>query len=646
MSLVALIVEDSLTVRMDLKDGLDAAGFETRACRSLAEAREAMKAGPVDVVLLDVRLGDGDGLDLLAEIRASEARRTPVILLSSEREVADRIRGLARGADEYSGKPYVRSFVVARAQELALQHRGGTREGRRTVLVIDDSLSFREAMREALETASYRAVTAESGERGLELARANRPSLVIVDGHLPGIDGATVIRRVRLDPVLRRTPCIMITGSDGGAGELGAFEAGVDVYLHKTTPPVEIVARVGALLATGDGPAEERSALEANKLLVVGDQLAAFEKVLAEAGFDVARARGAEEALQLLEIDSVACVLVDVSQPAQCRAIRAALEARSAILAVVPDADSRFAVECLAAGADEVVPRDTREPVLVARLRAQLRRKQIQEELHRERRLDAERELAMAEARAAQALAEERARHLAELERKNEELAVANSELSAFSYSVSHDLRAPLRAIAGFTRALEEDHGGSLEEDARQLLQRVTNATQRMSALIDDLLTLSRVTNGELRLETVDLSAIAREVAAELAAREPQRKVAVRVTPGLVARGDPGLVRALLENLVGNAWKFTQQRDAATIEVGELEREGERIFFVRDDGVGFDPGQSYRLFRPFQRLHSPRDFEGTGIGLATVRRIVVRHGGRAWLEPRVAGGTTAYFTLA
>ncbi|OJY16824.1 MAG: hypothetical protein BGO98_11580 [Myxococcales bacterium 68-20] len=644
----ALVVDDSLTVRMDLVEGLYDAGFDVIGCGSLAEARASLAQWRFDVVILDVRLSDGDGVDLLCELRAAEEKigRTPVMMLSSETDVRDRVRGLATGADEYAGKPYVLSYVVARARELASESRSSVPPDRPTILVIDDSVSFREAIREALEAAGYRAITAGSGEEGLQMAAFMRPAFVIVDAQLPGIDGVTVIRRLRLDAALRHTPCIMITASDVPDSEMGAFEAGVDGYLDKRTPPAEIVARVASLLASAPTPLSSvRSAFAAKKLLLVGGGIQHLSAALRNDAFDVAFASTPEDAVLLAGVEKPACVLVEVTADAVgVRAIRAALSRPSAVVALTPDSDSRLAIDCLAAGVDEVVSRATPGPLLVARIRAQLRRKQVEEEGAREREARLARELTLAEARAAQTLAETRAGLLAELERKNAELAVANSELEAFSYSVSHDLRAPLRAIEGFSRALEEDQGHLLEEEGRKHLARVYAATARMSELIEDLLTLSRVTRAELRRERVDLSEIARVVARDLAGREPGRVAEVEVEPGLEAEGDPGLLRSVLENLIGNAWKFSSKRERTKITVASTEVDGGRAFLVRDNGVGFDMARADKIFRPFQRLHAQSEFEGTGIGLATVRRIVGRHGGRAWAEASPEGACI-YFTL-
>jgi signal transduction histidine kinase len=220
-----------------------------------------------------------------------------------------------------------------------------------------------------------------------------------------------------------------------------------------------------------------------------------------------------------------------------------------------------------------------------------------------------------------------------------------NRELEAFSYSVSHDLRAPLRGIYGLSQVLLEDYAGRLDETGEDLLRRIRTATQRMGELIDALLQLSRLGRAELRRDRVDLSSIAQSVAAELAKKDPDRQVAVRIQDGLVAEADYRLMRIALENLLGNAWKFTANASEAVIELGSEQRADMTVFFVRDNGAGFDMTHVDKLFRPFQRLHADADFPGTGIGLATVHRIIDRHGGRVWAEGMATQGATFYFTI-
>jgi signal transduction histidine kinase len=238
---------------------------------------------------------------------------------------------------------------------------------------------------------------------------------------------------------------------------------------------------------------------------------------------------------------------------------------------------------------------------------------------------------------AAQELAETRSALLEDLDRKNR-------ELESFSYSVSHDLRAPIRAIEGFSKAVLEDHGGDLGLDGKDSLERVVAAAHRMNRLIDDLLLLSRIERQAVSRTSVNLAAIARQVVADLAAVDRARSVEVVIADSLQVIADRGLMQILLDNLLGNAWKFTTRTPAARIELG-VDRTGELTYFVRDNGAGFDAASAARLFTPFQRYHSEREFTGTGVGLATVRRIIQRHGGRIWLDSQVGAGTTVYWTL-
>jgi light-regulated signal transduction histidine kinase (bacteriophytochrome) len=237
----------------------------------------------------------------------------------------------------------------------------------------------------------------------------------------------------------------------------------------------------------------------------------------------------------------------------------------------------------------------------------------------------------------------------AELERRvaarTAELEAANRELESFAYAVSHDLRAPLRALDGFSRILLEDYGDVLDAEGRSHLNRILAADRRMGTLIEAMLELSRLMRGEITRAPVDLSALAREIGAGLAEAEPTRTVELVVADGLSAEADRDLVRALLANLLGNAWKFTAGHEAARVEVGETVHKGECAFYVRDDGAGFDMAYADKLFGAFQRLHRDDEFEGLGIGLATVQRIVHRHGGRVWAEGAVEGGATFSFTL-
>lgn len=226
------------------------------------------------------------------------------------------------------------------------------------------------------------------------------------------------------------------------------------------------------------------------------------------------------------------------------------------------------------------------------------------------------------------------------------ELKAVNKELEAFSYSVSHDLRAPLRSIDGFSQALLEDCTEQLDSTGQDYLRRIRQATQRMGNLIDDLLSLSRVTRSEMHIEPVDMSRLASRLCADLQQTAPERQVEFAIQPGLIAQGDAHLLHIVLENLLSNAWKFTSKKAQAKIEFGAIpQKNGTLAYFVRDDGTGFDMAYIDKLFGPFQRLHASHEFPGNGIGLATVQRIVYRNGGRVWAEGALERGAAFYFTL-
>jgi light-regulated signal transduction histidine kinase (bacteriophytochrome) len=233
----------------------------------------------------------------------------------------------------------------------------------------------------------------------------------------------------------------------------------------------------------------------------------------------------------------------------------------------------------------------------------------------------------------------------AELQQRTLELEASNKELESFSYSVSHDLRAPLRSMDGFSLALMEDYGDKLDSQAREYLRYIRSSSQLMGQLIDDILNLSRITRAEIHLDKVDLSGLANEAAQELRSLQPERKVNFVIAPGVEAYGDRSLLKVVFQNLLGNAFKFTSKQAVATIEFGTTTRNGETVYVVRDNGVGFDMAYAHKLFKPFQRLHRPDEFPGTGIGLASVLRIVSRLGGRVWAEATPGKGAAFYFTL-
>jgi two-component system NtrC family sensor kinase len=644
MTPTVLIVDDSLTVRMDLHSAFEADGFASILCATGAEARAAFATTSFDAAVLDVLLPDADGVDLLRELRARPDRAgTVALLLSTEAEVADRLLGLRTGADEYVGKPYDAGYVVARTRQLLgeLQHRP---DDRALVLVIDDSATFRERLREVLEAKGYAVLTTASGEEGLRVAADRRPQAVIVDGVMPGMDGAAVIRRIRLDPALRDTPCLLTTASDDYATEVQMLEAGADGFVRKQQDPAVVLAKLSAVMrqSTEQLPIDPPGSLHGpSKVLAVTpdrDRLGALSDALRTDGYDVAPAAGADDALQLLARQPVDCIVLGHGVSGDdgrgtCRRIKEVPGIGDTPLVMTGGSDDDM-LACLAAGADDYVRATEGPEALRAHVRTQIRRKQSHDESRRIREELMRRELAAAEERAARQLVETRAALVEELEWRNR-------ELEAFSGSVSHDLRGPLQIVSSFAEEMLDDDEEPLGARARHRVQRIAAAADRMATLVESLLILARASRGELRRARFDLSACARQVVADMTAREPDRKVGVVVHEGMTADADEGLVRVILENLVANAVKFTRRVGEPLIEIGS----SAAGYFVRDNGAGFPPEKAGELFRPFARLHSAEDFPGTGIGLTTVHRAVERHGGDIWAEAEEGCGATFWFTL-
>jgi DNA-binding response OmpR family regulator len=647
-----LIVDDSLTVRMDLDEAFRNGGFATTLCGTAAAARDALSRSGFALVVLDVLLPDADGIEFLKEIRATPGTsKIPVMLLSSEAEVRDRIRGLKTGADEYVGKPYDPSYVVSRALELVRKNQpmqdAPVASG---ILIIDDSSTFRNGLKTALEGKGFVVVQAESGEEGLRVAAGLRPRAVIVDGIMPGIDGATVIRRIRQDASLRRTPCVLLTASEDSGGELRALDSGADAYVRKEEDFEVILTRLAAVLRSSDASQSveaSSSLLGPKKILAVDDSMTYLQEIgiqLRQEGYEPILAPSGEEALELLAVQPVDCILLDVLMPGlsgheTCRRIKSSPGWRDIPVVMLTAREDREAmIEGINAGADDFISKSSEFDVLKARLRAQLRRKQFEDENRHIRERLLQKELEAGQARAAGELAETRAHLLADLEKKNQ-------ELESFSYSVSHDLRSPLRAIDGFSRMLLKGHAENLDGEGRRLLGVVVENTRRMGQLIDDLLRFSRLGSTAMRKANVDMSALAKSVATELLESCPGRKIELAMGALNPVYGDPSLLRQVFQNLIGNALKYSRTRELSRIEVSSRSEGDATVYTVRDNGVGFEMEYSHKLFGVFQRLHSSEEFEGTGVGLALVKRIIERHGGRVWAEGKVNEGASIHFTI-
>ena len=686
-----LIVDDSLTVRMDLKEAFEDAGFQTVVCATAAAARQALADAVMRVVVLDVLLPDGNGVDLLKEIRASaDTSSVVVLMLSTEAEVGHRLRGLRTGADEYVGKPYDIHYLVARARELLRARRAEPEAGSpATILVIDDSVTFGETLREVLEGAGYTVRVAANGEEGLRIAAAERPRAVIVDSVLPGIDGSTVIRRLRLDTALRSVPCLLLTGSEDRHMELRALEAGADAFLSKDEDAEVILARLAALLRSASSGVADRTArlLGSKRILAVDDSatyLADVAAMLREEGYDVVSARSGEEALELLAVQSMDCILLDLLLPGlsgreTCQRIKAVPIVRDIPLIIVTAVEDRTMLfDALEAGADDYIQKSAEFDVLKARVRAQVRRKQFEDDNRRIRLDQYQMELEATEARAARVLADSREELLLMLEQKNQALQAANTELESrqleiaqtnrelasanhakteFLATMSHELRTPLIAILGFSEILNDGKAGLLAPQQREYMGHISDSGTHLLALINDILDVSKIEAGkvELDLEPVDLDGLLTNTVTIVRERALSRGIRLDVSGS--GRSEPLLVdrrrlKQIAYNLLSNAVKFTadgglvslkaslvDRQQAATglpgFETGvrtplpDNEWQGFVQISVCDTGIGISAKDMARLFTPFTQIKGDltRTTEGTGLGLSIVSRLVALHGG-------------------
>jgi len=680
MSQTVLIVDDSLTVRMDLAEAFQAAGFSPLLCATAADAREVLSRGPVNVIILDVLLPDADGVDLLQEIRRSPSGMSAVVvMLSSEAEVRNRIRGLQTGADEYVGKPYDIAYLLGKVQELLHARQGATAAGT-TILVIDDSATFRDELRTAFESAGYRVLTALTGEEGLRVAGAQRPHAIVVDGHLPGIDGTTVIRHIRLDAVLRDVPCLLLTGSGDQGSELRALDAGADTFVRKGEELDIILARLAAVLRRGTAraPREEemRSLLGPKKILAVDDSatyLHELSDALKGEGYDVVMARSGEEAIELLAVQAVDCILLDVMMPGlggheTCRRIKAAPIVRDTPLIMLTAMENHEAmIQGLAAGGDDYIPKSSDFAVVKARVRAQIRRKQFEDENRRIREQLLRVELEAAEARAAREVVELK-RFEDALQQKNVALEEASLMKSEFLANMSHELRTPLNAIIGFSAVLKDGMAGEMTHQQRGFIGDIFSSGNHLLSLINDILDLSKVEAGKMLLdqEPVEVSSLlvnSLSIIREKAAIHHIR-VDVEVAEELgVIQADARRVKQILYNLLFNAVKFTNdggqvtlrasrvpRKDVGLLSSGSIGRnfplaDNEFTDFLRisitDSGIGISRDGLKRLFKPFSQIDGglARKFEGAGLGLSVVKRLAELHGGTVAVESAVGEGS-------
>jgi DNA-binding response OmpR family regulator len=543
MTAPVLIVDDSLTVRADLEEAFAARDIATIGCATMAEARAVMARQQVGLMVLDVVLPDGDGIELLRTVRATAAGASlPVLVLSNEAQVNDRIRGMLTGSNDYVGKPYDRDRLVARAVQL-LRATGAPVDDSPQVLVIDDSLTYREQLAELLRGEGYQVALAHSGEEGLRALALRRPAAVVVDGVLPGMDGAAVVRKLRLDPALRTVPCILLTGADEEGAELHALDSGADAFVRKGGDAGVLLARLAAVLRNVDAASHAAAAVQGGqRILAVDDSrtyLHQLAEVLGDEGYDVILAESGEQALALTAVQQVDCVLLDRLMPGlsgteTCRRLKGNAATRDIPLIMLTAMEDREAmIEGLSTGADDYVLKSSEFDVLKARVRAQLRRKQFEDESRRIRAELMNKELEAAEMRATRALVESRAELLTMLEQKNRDLEHAvqaleerqaevdekNRQLeeasrlkSEFLSNMSHELRTPLNAIIGFSDVLAGGITGALSPKQQTCIGHVLASGRHLLGLINDILDLSKVEAGQMHLglENIDANAVLR----------------------------------------------------------------------------------------------------------------------------------------
>jgi len=420
------------------------------------------------------------------------------------------------------------------------------------------------------------------------------------------------------------------------------------VFTPTAEPPIEPVE-----FQPAGGAEPPRSRV---KILLVDDQpenLFSAEAVLESLGEEIVKAESGREALRRLLDDDFAVIVLDVMMPDMDGFETASLirqRERSRLTPIIFLTALGRSEEHMLRGYDIGAVDYLGKPFVPEILRSKV---SVFVELNRKSALLTEQSRLLESQNAELQQAIQRSRQAEEeiktlnrhLERQLDQLEEVNRELEAFSYSVSHDLRGPLSRVAGYAKALLEFHAGQLDQQGRVFLERIDNSSRRMCDLVEDLLNFSRLTRVEMQEERLDLTSMVAGIAAELAARDPDRVVEFIIAPGVEGWGDPALIRAALLNLLENAWKYTGKHPSGRIEFGTIDAPEGLTYYLRDDGAGFDMAHAGRLFRPFQRLHKNSEFEGAGIGLATVERVIRRHGGRIWATGEVERGAVFYFTL-
>jgi len=677
MTQTTLIVDDSLTVRMDLAEAFSAAGLPTRVAASAAEMRAVLAREAIALVILDIVLPDADGLELLQELRAMTASSPAILLLSTEAEVRDRIRGLETGADDYVGKPYDAGQVIARAR--ALLGVAPEAPAQSTILIVDDSSTFREELRRSLQAANYAVAAATSGEEGLKLAASLRPAAILVDSVMPGIDGATLIRHVRLDAALRGTPCVLLTASEGHGAELRALDAGADAFVRKEDVEL-ILVRLAAVLRSATGErAQAASLLDPKRILAIDDSvtyLNELSNVLRAEGYDVVAARSGQAALELLAAQTVDCILLDLVMPdldgiETCRRVKASPVFRDIPLIMLTAREDRAAmIEGLSTGADDFIAKSSEFEVLTARVRAQLRRKQFEDEHRHIREQLLRSELEATEARAAHDLAETRARMVEALEAKNQELSKAYADLQQAQSrlvqsaklaslgelvaGVAHEINNPLAfalshlatARASMDWLVPEPPDANRSKHwhkAQDRLDEMAGGLERIRSLVLKLRTFSRLDEGDRKVVSVRECV---DSVLTILGHRTRHRVEVQASFDAPEELDcfPSLLNQAMMNLIANAIDAIEELpEAGKLLIHGGAEAGSYVLRVIDDGAGVPEALRERVFDPF--FTTKQVGKGTGLGLSITYSIIKKHGGTLELLPAPGRGTIAEIKL-
>ncbi|MFH1154413.1 MAG: response regulator [Pseudomonadota bacterium] len=578
------------------------------------------------------------------------------------------------------------------------------------ILVVDDTPASLQLLTDILTGHGYRVRPAIDGRLALQSIAARRPDLILLDVKMTDINGYEVCRRLKSDEQSRKIPVIFISALGETSEKVEGFKAGGVDYITKPFQRDEVLARVGTHLRLWEltEQLEQKVSRRTADLTTANQQLRKEIAQRRRAEEEIAWNLAINQALSSLyiplvttdtSIEQIANVIVERSRQLTGSAYGYVAEIDPATGDLIVHTNTRMVqAECRVAEEQLRKVRfpqradglynglwghslNTKEPfytdapvkhpasvgtpeghlaiesflavpvLLAGELIGQIALSNSTR-AYTDRDLDAINRIAEFYALAIQQKrAEAEIRKLNnELERRvanrTAQLETANKELETFVYSASHDLRAPLRGIDGFSQILLEEHQDKLDAQGKDYLQRIRSAAQRMAQLIDDLLGLFGVSRRDMTVQKVNLSRMVREIADNLQKADPERQVEFVIHEGIKARGDDQLLRLVLENLMGNAWKFTSKHPTARIEFGLQQQEERPVYFIRDDGAGFDMKYAQKLFRAFQRLHTPAEFPGTGVGLVTVQRIIHRHDGKVWAKGEVEKGAVFYFTIS